>query len=255
MKKPIKILLIALFWLGIWEIAALIVGNSLLFPSPVDVLIRLGELIPTENFIVSVLMSLVRVSLGIIIAVLLGVCVSVLCAKFHFVYELLYPIITIIKSTPVASFIVLVILFMGRDIVPTFITVLMVFPIVWSNVYRGIKNTSLELREVCKVYSISKGKQLKSLYFPSVMPYFISAILSGIGLGWKAGIAAEVLCVPLRSIGRNLYEAKLYIETSDMFAWTVTVVIMSLLLELLISKLVKRLSGKYSAVKESKNEA
>ena len=254
MKKPIKIFVIALFWFGIWEIAALIIGHSLLFPSPVDVIIRLAELIPTENFIVSVLMSLLRVSSGIIIAIVLGVAIAVLCAKIHFVYELLYPVITIIKSTPVASFIVLVILFMGRDIVPTFITVLMVFPIVWSNVYRGIKNTSTELKEVCKVYSVPKGKQLKSLYFPSVMPYFISAILSGIGLGWKAGIAAEVLCVPLRSIGRNLYEAKLYIETSDMFAWTVTVVIMSLLLELLISKLVKRLSGKYFVVEENKNE-
>ncbi len=254
MKKPIKILLIALFWFGIWEIAALIVGNSLLFPSPVDVVIRLFSLIPTENFILSVLMSLVRVSAGIVLAILLGVCVAVLCAKFHFVYELLYPVITIIKSTPVASFIVLVILFMGRNIVPTFITVLMVFPIVWSNVYRGIKNTSVELREVCKVYSISKGKRFKSLYFPSVMPYFISAVLSGIGLGWKAGIAAEVLCNLPRSIGGNLYEAKLYIETADMFAWTVTVIIMSLLLELLVSKLIKRLSGKYSAVKEGKDE-
>lgn len=255
MKKPIKILIIALFWFGIWEIAALIIGNSLLFPSPIDVLIRLIELIPTENFILSVLMSLLRVSSGIAIAVFFGVGVAILCAKFHFVYELLYPVITIIKSTPVASFIVLVILFMGRDIVPTFITVLMVFPIVWSNIYRGIKNTDTELKDVCKVYSIPRSKQLKSLYLPSVMPYFISAILSGIGLGWKAGIAAEVLCVPLRSIGRNLYEAKLYIETADMFAWTVTVVIMSLILELLVSKLIKKLSGKYFFSEGNKNEA
>lgn len=253
-KKAIKIPLIALFWIGLWQVVALLAGNALLFPSPFDVIVRLGQLIVTENFVLSVLASLARVTIGIVTATVLGVLLAILCARFNVIYELIYPMITVIKATPVASFIVLVLLFIGSDVVPTFITVLMVLPIVWTNVYKGIKCISNELSEVCKVYSIPFFKRMKALYFPSVSPYFTSALVSGIGLGWKAGIAAEVLCSPVKSIGRNLLDAKIYINTADMFAWTLTVIILSLVLELIVAKLLKKLLGRYSYT-EGNNES
>ena len=149
-------------------------------------------------------------------------------------------------STPVASFIILLWIFIGNNATPVVISALMVFPIVFSNIYQGMKSVDSGLLEVCKIYKISKKKTVKSLYIPTVTPYFTSALLSSIGLGWKAGIAAEVLCTPIRSIGKAIFESKLYFEYVDLFAWTAAVIILSLIFEVLLTKLLKKLLSKYS---------
>ncbi len=245
-KKLSKIILISLFWFLVWEGVSLIIGKPLLFPSPIDVIVKLFELIITKNFIVSCLYSLGRVGLGIVIAIFLGFITALLCSFSNILHEILYPFITVIKSTPVASFIILIWIFVGNSITPVFISALMVFPIVFSNVYQGIKNIDKDLLEVCRVYRINRKKTLKSLYVPSVLPYFQSALLSSIGLGWKAGIAAEVLCTPAKSIGKAIFESKTYIEYVDLFAWTTAVIILSLIFELVLTKFIKMLFLKFT---------
>ena len=245
-KKTTKIILISLFWFLVWEGASLIIGKPLLFPSPIDVFAKLFKLLITREFIVSCLYSLGRVGLGIVVAIFLGFITALLCSFSNILYEILYPFITVIKSTPVASFIILIWIFVGNSTTPIFISALMVFPIVFSNVYQGIKNIDKDLLEVSKIYGINKKKKLKSLYVPSVLPYFQSALLSSIGLGWKAGIAAEVLCTPVKSIGQAIFESKTYIEYVDLFAWTAAVIILSLIFELLLTKLIKMLFAKFT---------
>ena len=120
----------------------------------------------------------------------------------------------------------------------------MVFPIVFSNVYQGIKNVDTSLLEMCKVYSISRKTTVKALYIPSVLPYFTSSLISSIGLGWKAGIAAEVLCTPLNSIGKAIFESKIYFEYVDLFAWTAMVILLSIIFEVVVTKLLKNLLSK-----------
>lgn len=244
-KKPLKIFLIVLFWFTAWEVASLIIGKPLLFPSPIDVFIRLFELAITKVFWENAILSLARVSLGIVIAIILGCILGLLCSFSKLLYDVLYPLVTVIKSTPVASFIILVWIFIGNNATPIVISALMVFPIVFANVYQGIKSVDKNMLEVCKVYNISTKKMISSLYIPSVLPYFTSALLSSIGLGWKAGIAAEVLCTPLKSIGRAIFDSKNYIEYVDLFAWTLTVIILSLVFEFLLTKLIKIALKKY----------
>ena len=243
-KKTIKILLITLFWIIIWEAISLIIGKPLLFPSPIYVLVRLFELIITKDFIISCLYSLGRVGLGILIAIILGFITALLCSFSKILYEVLYPFVVVIKSTPVASFIILIWIFVGNSITPIFISALMVFPIVFANIYEGIKSVDSNLLEVCKIYKIPRKTALKSLYIPSVIPYFTSSLLSSIGLGWKAGIAAEVLCTPIKSIGKAIFESKTYIEYVDLFAWTAAVIILSLIFELIVTKGLKKLFDK-----------
>lgn len=245
--KILKIFLIALFWIGVWEVVSLIIGKPLLFPSPIAVIKRLYGLIITRNFWIITLLSLYRVGLGILIAIVLGSLVGLLCSFSKIIYEIIAPFVTIIKSTPVASFIILFIVLIknGNEITPIIISSLMVFPIVFSNVYQGIKSINKELIEVCKVYNIPLKQQVSSLYVPSLMPYFSSALLSSIGLGWKAGIAAEVLCSPKISIGTELLNAKTYFENINVFAWTVTVIVISLIFEVVIMRLFKHLLKKY----------
>ena len=84
---------------------------------------------------------------------------------------------------------------------------------------------------MAQLFAVPKSRVLLQLRLPSLSPYFLSACRSAIALAWKAGIAAEVLCVPTRSIGRAIYEGKTYLMTEELFAWTFLVVIISVLIE------------------------
>ena len=158
---------------------------------------------------------------------------------------ILTPAISAVKSTPVASFIILALLWLERDSLPVFITALIVIPIVWGNVSEGIGSVDGKLVEVAKVYRLSLPKRIFRLYVPSVAPYFMAACKSSLGLAWKAGIAAEILATPDHSIGKELYFSKTYLETDSLFAWTLVVIVLSLLIEKLLVFGLNRLGQRF----------
>ncbi len=241
MKTILKICGVTAFWLCVWQLLALWVGNVLLLPSPAAVLIRLGQLALTAGFWKTTALSLLRVLLGSVLAVALGTLLAVICCRWRLVDTLFSPLVTVIKSTPVASFIVLLILWLGRDVLPVVIVVLMALPVIWGNVCAGIRNTDPLLLRTAKVFGFSRRRTLRRVYVPSVMPHFLSACRTALGLGWKAGIAAEVLTVPAVSIGKLLIEAKQYWEVTDLFAWTLVVILCSLIIEKVLMAAIGRL--------------
>lgn len=235
---------VLLFWLALWALLARLVGRELLLPSPARVLRALVSLASTEVFWQNVARSLLRVTAGLVLATVLGVLLAALTQASRLARALLAPLMTLIKSTPVASFIILALVWLGRDIVPLCITALMVLPVVWANVSAGLAGQDKELLELARVYRLPRRRVLRRITVPAVLPHFQAALRSALGMGWKAGIAAEVLTVPQVSIGRRLYEAKLYLETAELFAWTLTVVLLSLLIEKLLLRLVGRIGPK-----------
>ena len=241
LKKAVKILLIALFWLGVWMFAAYQINKPLLFPYPKAVLERLWELLQTKEFYQITLTSLENVFTGILIAILLGVALSIVTFRLSFLRDTLIPIMTVIKATPVASFIVLAMILLGSAKIPTFITILIVLPVVWTNLDEGFFKIDPKLTEVTRVYKMPLLRRLRVLILPSIKPYFISACRSSIGLAWKAGVAAEIIAMPKNAIGTMIGEAKLYIESATMFAWTLTVILLSLAIEFLFTALLGRL--------------
>ena len=234
MNRLLKFLSVSAVWLLVWEGMALLVGKELLLPAPPVVLCRLAELAATAEFWRTVGYSLLRIACGVLGAVTLGTALAVMTAHSRLMKALLGPPLAVIKATPVASFIILALLWMGRDILPAFISALVVLPVVWTNVETGIRETERELLEVARVFCFTGAKTVARVYVPSVLPYFAAACRASIGMGWKAGIAAEVLTVPLLSIGKRIYESKLYWETTDLFAWTVAVILCSLVIEKLL---------------------
>ena len=234
-------ILILAFWLGIWALLAGLVDRELLLPGPWEVAKRLSSLIVTADFWRITFVSLGRILLGAVLGVALGVALAIGTSRFAFLRAVLSPVLSVIKAIPVASFILLVLIWVGRDILPCVIVVLMVAPVVWSSVSAGIHTTDTELLELAKVYRFSPWRTLVRIYAPSVGPYFLSACHTCLGLAWKSGVAAEVLTVPARSIGRELFEAKLYLESVDLFAWTLVVVLCSLALEKILQTAVTRL--------------
>jgi NitT/TauT family transport system permease protein len=243
-KKIGRALLVAAFWLGVWAIAAYRFGKPLLFPSPLSVLQTLGKLLQTKEFYLITANSIGSILLGTLSAIVSACVLAIITARIRFIRELIHPIMAVIKATPVASFIILMLLFLGPVKVPSFITFLIVLPIVWTNLDQGIASIDPQLLEVAKMYRFSFGKRLRRLVFPSLKPYFLSACKTSIGLAWKAGVAAEIIAMPRGTIGTQIGEAKLYIMTAEMFAWTLTVVLLSLAIEFGVSYLFQKLSGR-----------
>ena len=238
----------ATFWCAVWQLLSMAVHQELLLPSPAAVACALGRLFATRLFWESAGASLLRVAAGFAAAVILGSLLAVLTARFRFASLLLSPVLRIVRAAPVASFILLAFVWLRTDILPGFIAFLMVVPVVWGNVEKGIRETDRGLLEMTAVYRLGAVRTLLLVRIPSVMPYFMAACTTGLGFAWKSGIAAEVIAYPALSIGRQLNNAKIYLETPELFAWTATVVLLSILLEKLLVAAASRFGGRSNAV-------
>ena len=241
--SALKILGVWAFWLLVWFVAARLVDLELLLPSPLQTLSALGSLVVTVLFWEHLLFSLVRVLVGILISLGIGSALAILTSKVALLRILLTPMINMIKSVPVASFIVLACLWMDSTSLPILITALIVIPIVWSNVSQGIAAVDADLLQVAAVFRFTPIQKLTRLYIPTVFSYFLAACRSSIGMAWKAGIAAEILAPPLIGIGKAMYISKTNLEAAPLFAWTLVIVLVSFLTEKLLMWGLHQLAG------------
>lgn len=244
MKKHLKNLLFVLFWLAVWQIGAMLLDQKILLASPLAVAERLIQLIPQGEFWASAAFSAGRILLGFALGLCTGTLLAVLAGNFGIVKSLLSPLVSAMKSIPVASFTILALIWVSSKDLAVLITVLIAIPIVYSNVLEGIENLDPKLHEMAELFNIPPHKRFVGVYLSQVLPYFRSAAGLAMGLCWKSGVAAEVIGIPDGSIGERLYMSKVYLETEDLFAWTVVIILLSYLCEklfmLLMNALVKR---------------
>jgi len=237
------------FWLLVWQIAAMALDalypqGHLLLPSPLSALMRLGELALTAAFWQSVGQSFARIVGGFLLSCLAASLLAVPASRWKWVRELLSPLVATVKAVPVASFIILALVWLSSRSLALFISALMVFPPVYLNVLEGIRQTDGKLLEMAKVFRVPLWRQVRGIYIPAVLPYFRTAVSLGLGLCWKAGVAAEVIGLPTGSVGEQLYNAKVYYMTPDLFAWTAVIVVVSVVFEKLFLRLVDAAVGK-----------
>ena len=219
------------FWLILWQLASMAIGQQLIMVSPIQVVCRLSELIVTNGFWKSIANTSIRILLGFSLGVFFGIALAALSARFKTLEELFAPVLLAVKAVPVASFVILVLILFSSKNLAIIISLLMVLPVVYSNILGGIRAADYQLLEMATVFRIPLWKRLRYVYIPQVFPYFTSACASGLGMSWKSGVAAEVIGIPTGSIGEKLYEAKVYFDTPDLFAWTLVIVLVSLLFE------------------------
>lgn len=231
LKKCLKYGAVALFWVGVWWLAALLVDKEVLLPSPLATVKCLLSLMTERAFWMHCGWSLLRILAGLFAGITMGMLLAILTATLPFARSLIAPLLTVIRSTPVASFIVLALVWIGRGQVPSFAASLMVLPVIWNSITTAVEQADSSLIEMMQVFSFSPGKKLRRFYIPTILPSFAAGIRTSLGLAWKAGVAAEVLCTPASAIGTSLYESKVYLESAALFAWTITVILLSLLLE------------------------
>ncbi len=242
-KKIIYTTLAILFWIALWHIVARRVNLSLVLPTPVETAEVLFSLLGEGAFWAICLNSVKRIFLGALSGILVGALIAVLSYFSEILKHLFSPVMSLVKSTPIVSFIILFLIWIGRDKIPFYISLMMVVPIVSSNVLKGLESIDRELLEVIKVYRLPFSKSFRLLYRHSLMPYVLSALQSAVALSWKAGIAAEVLCSPVGTLGNMLSESQIYLETPTLFAYTVVTVVISVILEGLVVAVSSRTMG------------
>ena len=239
--KTVKNILIPLaFWLLVWQLISMAVGPDLLLPGPWTVARTLAGQLVTARFWQITGLTLARIFAGLLAGVVLGTLTAVLTCASRWCDRLLSPLVRVIRATPVASFILLILLWVYTGRVPGVISALMVLPVIWGNVSRGIRETDPQLLELAAAYRFGTRKTLSLIYIPSVAPYFTAGVETSLGLAWKAGVAAEVLCHPKLAIGTQVYYARLNLETPGLFAWTLVVILLSLLLETVLVRLMRK---------------
>lgn len=230
-KRKIEKIAAVLFALSVWHISAILLGENLILVTPITVVQRLFSLCTESDFFYTIGFSFMRIIFGYFLALAVGSVLAVIAGKFHLAEVAFWPFMAAIKSVPVASFIILCLIWLSSKSLSVFISFLMVLPIIYTNMLQGIKSTDNKLLEMADLFQVGWFKKMKYIHLPQIKPYLISACSVSIGLSWKAGTAAEVIGIPNGSIGEKLYEAKVYLDSGDLFAWTVVIVVISILFE------------------------
>ena len=224
-----------LFWLLVWQAAAMALHQPLLLSSPLRVAERLFALLGERAFYAALGYSLRRIALGFFAGFLLGALLAMLAARLPLMEALLRPLMVTVKSVPVASFIILALIWLSARRLSAFIAFLMVLPIAYGNLLSGLKSTPTQLLEMARLLYIQ---------LPHIKPHLLSALTLALGMSWKAGVAAEVIGIPTGSIGEQLYQSKVYFDLTSLYAWTVAIVLVSVLFEKAVLLAVRLLYGR-----------
>ena len=239
-RHILKPLLIALFWLAVWQGLAALVHNRIFLAGPAETLSALVRLLPTLSFWRTVGYSCARVLTGFVLAGLAGLGLAALGHRLPVVGELLSPILRLMRAVPVASFVILALLWAGSRRLTAVVVFLIVLPVIYAGARAGLSQADPAMLEVARVFRVGPGRRLWHIYRPALLPHLASALGVAVGLAWKSGVAAEVIGVCSDSIGERLYMSKLYLETDQLFAWTAVIVALRWLSEKLLARLLER---------------
>ena len=226
------------FWLAVWQVAAVVINQDIVLTSPVQTIQTLFSLAQLREFWVSIGLSLLRIFAGGALAFTVGSLLAFLSFKYKLIKILFEPLISTIKSIPVASFVILLLIWVRTPYLSISISFLMALPIIYIAVLEGLLSTDQQLIEMADVYQIYGWQRIKAIYLSQLIPSLKTATSLAMGFCWKSGIAAEVIGLPTFSIGEHLYNAKVYLDTPALFAWTLVVIVMSALGEKIVMRLV-----------------
>ena len=230
-KKVMKKIVVVFIWLCIWQLISALTGLELIIASPVKVLLSFLSLLQKQLFYQCMINSFIKIILGFIIAFVTGIVFAAAANRFRFLKEFLSPLIYLMKALPVVSFIILLLIWAGSKNLSVIISLIVVFPMIYIGTLEGFNNLDIKLLEMSKVFRMGWIKKTRYIYAPEIFPYIISNCKIALGMCWKAGISAEVIGLPSKSIGEQMYLSKLYLMTDELLAWSIAIIIVSVIFE------------------------
>lgn len=243
-KRWVRRLTAAVFWLAVWQAVSLPLPD-LLFAGPVQTVQSLFSMLMEGDFWLSIAHSLGKIAAGFLLAFVLGCLLAALAYRFPFVRILIEPAVQIMKSVPVACFVVVALIWIRSAWISVLTAFFVVFPAVYINLYEGLRSVDPKMLEMAQMFRLSGGQKRRAVYLPAVMPYLLSACRVSVGMALKAGVAGEIIGLPRWSIGEQLYLSKLYLNTADLFAWSFVIIVLSIALEKLLVCFVSRMQRKW----------
>ena len=239
------------FWLAVWQLAAAAIGQEVFLVSPLQAAGTLVQLLPQPDFWQRVGFSAGHILLGFLLGAVCSVVCSVAAERWVWVDALLSPVMQLVKATPVASFIILALVWVSGKSLSILISFLMVLPVLYGAVRTGIESADPQLLEMARVFRLPLARRVRAIWLPAVLPAFRQGCSVALGICWKSGVAAEVIGLPDGSIGDALYRAKITLSTGELFAWTFVIILLSAAFEklflALLDKAVARILGEEGA--------
>lgn len=230
-------LLAILIWVVIWQLAATALGHGGLFlATPVQTIRALAVQLPTGEFWHRIVFSALRILAGFVLAVICGLLLGAAGARWRWLRVMIGPVMQLIRAMPVASFVILALLWVRSANLSVVVSFTHVLPVIYAGVLGGIADTDRDLLEMAAVYRMPAAHRLRYIWLPGIFPSFCESCIAAMGMCWKSGVSAEVIGLPDHSVGDALYRAKITLSTPDVFAWTLVIVLLSAALSALAAR-------------------
>ncbi len=239
-REKLQTVLIVLFWLTVWELADRIIQNRIVLSGPLHIITALKEQIMQPDFLLICATSFIRIAAGFLLSFVVGFLLALMAYHVKLVRMFLAPILVTLKTVPMISFVIMLLIWVGNQALTIYLSFLIVLPLIYTNTLAGFEHVDPNMLEMAKVFGLSPWKKFLYIYRPAFMPFLISGCKVALGMSWKSGIMAEVVGTPKPSIGREMFAAKQYLATADLFAWTVVVIVLSIVFEKLFLILIKQ---------------
>lgn len=227
MKAVAAVGAVAAFWLAVWVFVAALVAQPLILPGPGAVVVALLRLVCDAGTWAILAGSGARILGGLALAAVCGGLLAGISSRSRAFARLVAPALSFVKATPVACVVVLLLIWLGSARVSIAAVFLMALPGVYFSLVEGLTQADKPLEQMFRLHGVRGRRLFCAHIWREVLPFVLSCARAVIGMSWKAGVAAELIGMAVGTVGERIYQAKLLIETADLLAWTVLVVMAS----------------------------
>ncbi len=242
-NKMLKRMGILFLWVCLWQALTLVIHNNILISGPIETIARLMELMTTATFWVSMGMSLVRIMAGFLLALFLGVCLAILSYRWKLIEEFLAPLMSVLKTIPVASFVVLFLIWFKSEYLSTAVVAVICLPMLYLPFLEALKAMRKDIREMADVFQIAVSGRVFYIIIPEVLKSVSVQLQVTMGMAFKSGVASEVIGTPAKSIGLQMYFSKVSLDTAMLFSYTIALIVLGTVVGRLFSLLIKACLG------------
>lgn len=229
----LSILLIPVAWqLLSWQMA-----QPQLIPSFPDLIRALLRLVYSPGFLVSIGTTCLRACVGLLLSLAAASITAFLLNRSEAIRFLFMPWLSLLRSVPVISFILLALIFLNPEMIPLLIAFLTMYPLLTENLLKGLMNRRDSWKILARQFHLNAWNRLFQINYPQLKPYLFSGLASAVGFGWRAIIMGEVLSQCVDGIGKRMKEAQVFIDVPELIAWTLVAIVLSWLTDKLISRL------------------
>lgn len=232
----------SIIWIILWIIINRVSANPILFPSPFKVIKSLIVILKSKESYINILSSIINIGLGLIVGVILGIILGYISYKSNLLKEIILIPINIMKATPIASIVIILLVWFTSKHLPITVVMLIVIPNIYYSVYEALINVDSNILELADVFRVQRNKIIRFVYISKIKEFLIPSIIVSIGLAWKSGVSAEIIALVKNSIGESIYYSKLYLDISELFAWTIIIIVISKGFEYIITRLLLKVS-------------